>query len=60
MVHRSTKQDWNEKSREYADMGYIPVSMANDFAQIYTEGITKAAEQYQPPAWLQDALPDAA
>ena len=42
-------QDWDEKSAEYAEMGYIPVSMRNDFAQIYPEGITIAAEQYQEP-----------
>ena len=42
-------QDWDEKSKEYADMGYIPVSMKNDFAQIYPDGITKAETQYQPP-----------
>ena len=41
-------QDWAEKSKEYTDMGYIPVSMKNDFAQIYPEQITKAQTQYQP------------
>ena len=38
--------DFAEKSAEYSAMGYIPVSMRNDFAQIYPESITKAAEQY--------------
>ena len=42
-------QDWDEKSKEYIDMGYIPVSMKNDFAQIYPEQITKAQTQYQAP-----------
>ena len=40
------KQDWTEKSNEYIEEGYIPISMRDDFAQIYPEGITKAAEQY--------------
>ena len=45
------KQDWDEKSAEYKAMGYIPVSMKNDFAQIYEDGITPAAEQYVEPDW---------
>ncbi len=40
-------QDWDKKSAEYEAKGYVPVSMKNDFAQIYTEGITKAEKQYQ-------------
>lgn len=40
-------QDWAEKSAEYKEKGYIPVSMKGDFTQIYPEGIEKAAEQYQ-------------
>ena len=39
-------QDWAEKSAEYKEKGYIPVSMKNDFAKIYPDGITIAAEQY--------------
>ncbi len=42
------KQDWAEKSADYASKGFIPVSMKNDFAVIYPEGITKAEEQYVP------------
>ena len=42
------KQDWAEKSAEYESMGYIPVSMKDDFAQIYPEDVTKAEEQYVP------------
>ena len=42
------KQDWAEKSADYAEKGYIPVSMKTDFAQIYPEGITPAAQQYTP------------
>ena len=46
-------QDWDEKSVEYIGMGYIPVSMKNDFAQIYEEDITKADKQYQKPEWTK-------
>ena len=40
-------QDWEAKSADYSAKGFIPVSMKNDFAQIYTDGITRASEQYQ-------------
>ena len=53
-------QDWDEKSQEYRDMGYIPVSMKNDFAQIYPEQITKAETQYQPPETEEEELSKAA
>ncbi|MBQ6371630.1 MAG: haloacid dehalogenase-like hydrolase [Oscillospiraceae bacterium] len=43
------KQNWAEKSADYIAMGYIPVSMRTDFAQIYPEGMVPAAEQYQEP-----------
>ena len=43
------KQNWEEKSADYIAKGYIPVSMKNDFAQIYAEGITRAEQQYQEP-----------
>ena len=39
-------QDWIKKSAEYIEKGFIPVSMRNDFAKIYPDGITKAAEQF--------------
>lgn len=39
------KQDWAAKSAEYTAMGYVPVSMKNDFKQIYPEGINIAATQ---------------
>ncbi len=42
-------QDWTEKSEEYSAKGYIPVSMKDDFAQIYPEQISKAEVQYQSP-----------
>ena len=38
--------DWAEKSAEYSEMGYVPISMEKDFARIYPDTITKAAEQY--------------
>ena len=39
-------QNWETKSADYIAKGYTPVSMANDFAQIYPSSITKAAAQY--------------
>ena len=41
-------QDWDKKSADYIAKGFIPVSMKNDFAKIYPDGITKAARQYVP------------
>ena len=46
-------QDWEKKSAEYSAMGYTPVSMKNEFAQIYPEAITKAQEQYTETAIAQ-------
>lgn len=43
-------QDWEAKSADYRAKQFIPVSMKNDFAQIYPEGITKADLQYNPTA----------
>ena len=40
------KQDFAKKSEEYMAEGYIPISMKNDFAEIYNKGITPAPEQY--------------
>ena len=63
------KQDWNEKSEEYRSMGYIPVSMKNDFATIYKKDITRSDRQYDPAEWVpaqpadasgEEALDDAA
>ena len=42
-------QDWDTKSAEYEEKGYIPISMKNDFAQIYEDGIVKAPEQFVEP-----------
>ena len=47
-------QDWSEKSVEYQEMGYIPVSMKMDFAQIYPEPVKKAEEQYRKSDWVVD------
>ena len=47
-------QDWEKKSADYSAKGFIPISMKNDFARIYADGITKAAEQYQEPDWAEE------
>ena len=39
-------QDWEKKSADYKAKGYTPISMKNDFRQIYPDVITKAQEQY--------------
>ena len=40
-------QDWEKKSADYRAKGFVPISMKNEFAQIYADGITKAEQQYQ-------------
>lgn len=52
-------QDWTVKSADYLAKGFIPISMKNDFAQIYPEDITKAEKQYTP-AETQDEEEDKA
>ncbi|MBE6004351.1 MAG: haloacid dehalogenase-like hydrolase [Lachnospiraceae bacterium] len=42
-------QNWEEKSAQYKEQGYVPVSMKTDFAEIYPETITKADKQYTEP-----------
>ncbi|MBO4898782.1 MAG: haloacid dehalogenase-like hydrolase [Lachnospiraceae bacterium] len=42
-------QNWEEKSESYKEQGYVPISMKNDFVEIYPEAITKADEQYVEP-----------
>ena len=49
------KQDWETKSAEYTAKGYIPISMKNDFAVIYPEGITIADEQYHEQSYASAA-----
>jgi len=44
--------NWEEKSAEYSGMGYIPISMKNDFAQIYKDGVTKGEQQYNSSDWV--------
>ena len=39
-------QDWAEKSAAYSEQGYVPISMKNDFLQIYPETVTRADTQY--------------
>ncbi len=55
-------QDWEAKSAEYTAKGFIPISMKNDFAVIYPDSITKAAEQYVPadmqPSVTESTAPD--
>ncbi len=46
-------QDWETKSADYIAKGYVPISMKNDFAQIYLDGITKADTQYQKTDWTE-------
>jgi hypothetical protein len=43
------KQDWAEKSTAYIEQGYVPISMKNDFLEIYPDPIKRAAEQYIEP-----------
>ena len=40
-------QDWAQKSADYIAKGYTPISMKNDFAKIYPDGIIKAQQQYR-------------
>ena len=53
-------QDWMAKSADYLAKGYIPISMRNDFTQIYAEGITKADQQFQERDWSDDSWVQAA
>ena len=56
-------QDWEAKSADYLARGYIPISMKRDFARIYPDDITKAAEQYVPAdvplSWTESAAQSA-
>ena len=53
-------QDWEAKSADYISKGFIPISMKNDFAKIYPDNITKAAEQYIPAEIQYDETDNAA
>lgn len=39
-------QNWEEKSAAYSEQGYVPISMKNDFLQIYPEPIKRSETQY--------------
>ncbi len=52
-------QDWAKKSADYIAKGFIPISMKDDFAVIYPDGITKAEKQYTP-ADIEEELDQAA
>ena len=52
--------DWAEKSAEYTEMGYVPISMEKDFAKIYPDTITKAAEQYVERKQAVESVQEAA
>ena len=43
------RQDWEEKSSAYVEQGYVPISMKNDFAKIYPDGVTISDEQFVEP-----------
>lgn len=54
-------QEWEAKSADYAAKGYIPISMKNDFAEIYPDSITKAGQQYVPvETWRNEGTDKAA
>lgn len=42
-------QNWEEKSAQYEKQGYVPISMKNDFVQIYPESVMKSDSQYMEP-----------
>jgi len=48
-------QNWEEKSAQYEKQGYVPISMKNDFAQIYPESISKSDVQYVEPEAISGA-----
>ena len=53
-------QDWAAKSADYIAKGFVPISMKDDFAQIYPEGITPAEQQYVPVELPEDEETDKA
>jgi hypothetical protein len=46
-------ENWDKNVDKYKNKDYVMVSMKNDFAQIYPEGVTKADEQYVEKDWTQ-------
>lgn len=53
-------QDWEKKSKDYKEQGYVPISMKNDFKEIYPESISKADKQYTAPETVEEELEEAA
>ena len=53
-------QNWDEKSAQYEAQGYVPISMKNDFTEIYPESVTRSDTQYTAPQLPYDELEDAA
>ncbi len=48
-------QNWEEKSAQYTEQGYVPISMKNDFEKIYSDDITRADVQYVEPDYGDEA-----
>ena len=49
-------QNWEEKSAQYEDMGYVPISMKNDFTEIYPDSVTRSETQYTEPQVTEEEL----
>ena len=49
-------QNWEEKSAQYEEQGYVPISMKNDFAEIYPEPISRADTQYTEPETVDETI----
>ncbi len=47
-------QNWEEKSAEYIEKGYVPISMKNDFLKIYPDTIKRSDIQYTEPEEAED------
>ena len=47
-------QNWEEKSAQYEEQGYVPISMKNDFAEIYPAPISRADTQYKEPETAEE------
>ena len=52
-------QDWDEKSVQYEEQGYVPISMKNDFSEIYPKYVRRADEQYSEPQEDEELKPAA-
>ena len=53
-------QNYEEKAPQYQEQGYETISMKNDFAEIYAEGITRAETQYIEEDQSEEELDKAA